>query len=121
MQRALLLKSLIADRFGGSQSAFAEAIKRSPAPVNQWLSGHRKLGDAGARVIELALHLPAGYFDQPLTYGQRGALMAMELRPEYQPSVLDEIIALLQATDERGRIMALGAIKAVLAGYSKAA
>ncbi|WP_273702974.1 S24 family peptidase [Candidatus Accumulibacter vicinus] len=57
------LRALIQSRFGGNQAAFAAAIKRSPAQVNQWLSGHRAIGDAGARIIELALDLPPGYFD----------------------------------------------------------
>lgn len=63
MDRKTILQRLVDTRFGGSQAEFARAIKRSPAQVNQWLSGHRKLGDAGARHIELTLGLAPGYFD----------------------------------------------------------
>lgn len=63
MDRREQLKSLIDARFGGVQADFARAIKRSPAQVNQWLSGHRLLGDAGARHIEITLGLPIGFFD----------------------------------------------------------
>ena len=117
MSRALLLKQLIETRFRGSQTAFAKAIKRSPAQVNQWISGHRALGDAGARTIELALHLPPGYFDQPLTYARRGALMAMELTEPGDETVIAEVVALMRATDERGRLLVLGAARAVLADH----
>lgn len=63
MDRRTKLRALIRSRFRGNQAEFASAIKRSPAQVNQWLSGHRAIGDAGARIIELALSLPSGYFD----------------------------------------------------------
>lgn len=62
MDRIPLLRALIDDRYAGSQKAFADAIKRAPAQVNQWLSGHRKIGDAGARHIEKVFGIP-GYFD----------------------------------------------------------
>lgn len=55
------LKSLIDGRFGGSQAAFARAIERSPAQVNQWLTGHRKLDVKGCRHIERMLGLPADW------------------------------------------------------------
>jgi len=63
MSRQTKLVALIESMFGGNQAAFSAAIKRSPAQVNQWVSGHRQLGDAGARIIELALNLQQGYFD----------------------------------------------------------
>lgn len=68
MDRKTLLKQLIDDRFGGNQADFARAIKRQPAQVNQWLTGYRALGDAGARNIELALNLPNGYFDHTVPF-----------------------------------------------------
>lgn len=66
MTRQTKLAALIESLFGNNQAAFAAAIKRSTAQVNQWLSGHRRLGDAGARVIELALNLRPGYFDEKI-------------------------------------------------------
>lgn len=56
------MRRLIDARFNGSQAEFAKAIRRSPAQVHQWLTGHRKLGDAGSRHIEIELKLPTGYF-----------------------------------------------------------
>lgn len=63
-----MLKNLIRDAFDGRQADFARAIKKSTAQVNQWVSGYRALGDAGARHIEITLGLGQGYFDgrQPI-------------------------------------------------------
>lgn len=118
MSRDLLLKSLIDSRFGGSQTDFARAIKRSPAQVNQWLTGHRKLGDAGARTIELALNLPAGYFDRTMTNPEHGAALALEACEPADDWTIREILRLLRTTDAGGRMMALGAVRAALAGYA---
>lgn len=63
MRRAMLRDLIDAKPFNGNQAEFARKIKKSPAQVNQWLTGHRALGDAGARGIELALNLDSGYFD----------------------------------------------------------
>ncbi len=121
MNRPLLLRALIHDRFDGNQTEFARAIKRSPAQVNQWLSGHRKLGDGGARTIELALGLQQGYFDQRITYAKAGNIMAMPLREPSSDQVIDEVMAMLLATDATGRAMALAAVRVALAGYQPAA
>ena len=64
VDRRTLLRKLIDDRFHGSVAEFARAIRRSPSQVHQWLHGHRRLGDAGARHIERTLPgLWQGYFD----------------------------------------------------------
>lgn len=55
--------ALLQDRFHGNQAELARAIKRSPGQVHQWVKGHRKIGDAGARHIEMALGLPQGWLD----------------------------------------------------------
>lgn len=65
MTRREVLIDLIKEKFGGNQAEFARAIKRSPSQVHQWVSGHRNLGEAGARHIEITLGLPQGYFDFP--------------------------------------------------------
>ena len=46
-----LLQSLIDQSYGGNQAAFARAIDRQPAQVNQYLKGRRQLG------IEVKLHI----------------------------------------------------------------
>lgn len=117
MNRILLMKSLIADRFAGSQAEFAKAIGRSPSQVNQWLSGHRKIGDAGARTIEVALQLPRGYFDRIVSYAQKGRALSASLQEPGPQSDIDQVIELMQATDDRGRAMALAAVRVALAGY----
>lgn len=64
MNRVLLLKQIIAARYGGNVAAFARAIGKAGPQVHQWLSGHRLFGDDGARHVELTLKLPMGYFDK---------------------------------------------------------
>ncbi|HFD80461.1 MAG TPA: hypothetical protein ENK05_08755 [Gammaproteobacteria bacterium] len=68
MTRRDALIDLINKKFGGSQAEFARAINRAPAQVHHWVSGHRNIGDAGARHIELSLGLPQGYLDNPDKY-----------------------------------------------------
>jgi len=63
MTRRDVLIELINQKFGGNRAECARAIKRSPSQVHQWVSGHRNLGEAGARHIEMTLGLPQGYFD----------------------------------------------------------
>ncbi len=63
MSRLENLRNLISEKFGGRQAAFAAAINRSPAQVNQWLTGVRRLGDGTCRVVESALGLPMGWMD----------------------------------------------------------
>lgn len=64
VDRRTLLRKLIDERFGGSVAEFARAIGKSSSQVHQWLHGHRRLGDAGARHIEKTLPgLWQGYFD----------------------------------------------------------
>jgi transcriptional regulator with XRE-family HTH domain len=63
MDRKAILQELLDTRFDGSQVDFARAIMRSPAQVNHWLSGYRRLGDGSARYIERVLGLPIGWMD----------------------------------------------------------
>lgn len=108
-------------RYGGNQADFARAINRSPAQVNQWLTGHRKIGDAGARTIEMSLNLEAGYFDRPVSYAKAGNIHALQLNEPTAKNDIDEVVAMMRATDDKGRAMALGAVRAVLAGHTPAA
>jgi putative lipase involved disintegration of autophagic bodies len=114
MNRKDLLRALIAERFGSNDAAFARAIKRSPAQVIQWLTGHRKIGDAGARLIELALELPAGYFDPARRVEQK---VVPYVVPPAEDKVISEVVALMKSTDEAGRNMCLAAVKVALHGH----
>ena len=63
MKRIDRISTLIDDRYGGSQAAFARAISKSPAQVHQWLTGNRSVGDGMARHIEMTLGLGEGWMD----------------------------------------------------------
>lgn len=63
MDRIELLNYLIDTKFAGNKAAFARAIKKPPALISQWVSGHRLIGDSSARNIELKLNLGLGWFD----------------------------------------------------------
>ena len=124
MDRITLLRELIAERFSGNQADFARAIKRSPAQINQWLTGHRNLGDSGARLIELALDLPIGYFDGRNKAVFDGKLdlysagtqktptrVAMQDRPPYKPTyspAIEAVISLMLEMTEVGQGVVLG-------------
>ncbi len=64
MNRRDKILYLINNLFDGSQIKFANAIKRSPAQVNQWVTNRRVVGDALALHIERALNLPSGWLDK---------------------------------------------------------
>lgn len=119
MKRLAKLIDLINNSFGGNQAAFARAIKRSPAQVNQWKTGQRELGDAGARIIELALNLEQGYFDETNKARQTTAVYKTKVakfkkRPDPH---IEKVVAMMEATDETGRMMALAAVKVALSSY----
>lgn len=61
MDRRDKILYLINNSFNGSQVKFAEAIKRSPAQVNQWVTNRRAVGDVLALHIERTLNLPSGW------------------------------------------------------------
>ena len=61
--RADALKTLIREKFNDNQSAFALAVGKSVAQINQYLNGVRNIGEKVAREIEVKLDLPIGYLD----------------------------------------------------------
>ena len=63
MSRLEIVKNLINERYNGNQTQFARAIGKAPAQVNQWINGHRNIGDGIASNIEIALNLPRGFLD----------------------------------------------------------
>lgn len=69
--RRFRLKKLMLTRFGGKQSAFADAIGRSPSYVARLFSSNpahsRNIGESLARQIEQICEVPTGFLDQPLT------------------------------------------------------
>lgn len=58
------LIELINKQYGGNQTSFAKAIRRSPAQINHWKTGERTIGDTIAIDIEKTLNFPYGWFDE---------------------------------------------------------
>ena len=69
--RRFRLRKLVLTRFGGKQSAFADAIGRSASYVARLFSTNpahsRNIGESLARQIEQICEVPTGFLDQPLT------------------------------------------------------
>lgn len=53
-------------RFGGVAARLARSIEKSPAQLNQWLSGYRNLDERSARAIEDKLGLATGELSKEL-------------------------------------------------------
>jgi phage repressor protein C with HTH and peptisase S24 domain len=73
--RRFRLRKLVLTRFGGKQSAFADAIGRSASYVARIFSENpahsRNIGESLAREIEKICAVPTGFLDQPLTEIER--------------------------------------------------
>ncbi|QMT48192.1 LexA family transcriptional regulator [Neisseria bacilliformis] len=63
MNRIERVKTLIEERYNGNQTEFARAVGKAAAQVNQWMNGHRNIGNGVASDIEKALDLPRGWLD----------------------------------------------------------
>jgi hypothetical protein len=121
MTRLQKLRLLIgAPPFNGSIRSFAERIKRAPSQVSQWLGEHRRLGDAGARNIELQLGLDPGWFDLALTTSELKAEYKVSTIEETPDAITAEILTLLKNTDHVGRKMALVAVRVALMNHNPA-
>lgn len=116
MNPGKLLRQLIDDHYGGSQAAFARAIKRSPSQVNQWLSGHRTLDLKGMAIIERAIGRPGYFVGMPMVSEPENCYNVTPL-PAREDPMIDLAIELMRGTDLIGRAMCLGAIKSALAEY----
>jgi len=92
------LSELIDTRYAGSQAAFARAISRQPAQINQYLKGRRQLGIEVKMHIEDCLGVPGWFGLSNITPNVRFTL----------PSDGDviEIAHALQALDEHLQALA---------------
>jgi SOS-response transcriptional repressor LexA len=110
MDRIRLLKRLINALYGDSQADFARAIHKSPAQVNQWLTGYRALGDGSARKIETLLNMP-GYFDGRVTLDDTTALRVAEHQKPYSAdsTAIDNVYA---GPDTRGLVPVISWVQA---------
>lgn len=107
------LKALIAaEPFNGRQVDFARAINRSPAQVNQWLSGYRKFDLKGQQIVENELKLH-GYFGGHAKMPDGNVVVL----PERVDPITAQVIAMMDATDDTGRQIVLAAAKVALNGY----
>lgn len=93
MSRLEIVKNLINERYNGNQTEFARAIGKAPAQVNQWINGHRNIGDGIASNIEIALNLPRGFLDGNAEAPPRFADFAARLKQSIEASglSLDEV------------------------------
>lgn len=84
MNDVKLLQALIDQEYGGNQAAFARAIDRQPAQVNQYLKGRRQLGVEVKLHIEKSLHRH-GWFaiDSGPTPNPPPAPIELEGNPDY--------------------------------------
>jgi len=111
-----------------SMEALAKGLGVSWQTVQQW---EKPGGTAPKRtrlekVAELlnttTTYLITGH-DEPKQYPVGGKVVKIEQQTagyRHPDKTIAEAVALLEQTDEKGRIMALGAIRAALSGYSPA-
>lgn len=57
------LRRIIAERFGGNVSRFAQSARKAQSQIADMLDGRKAFGERVARAIESNLHLPVGYLD----------------------------------------------------------
>jgi transcriptional regulator with XRE-family HTH domain len=111
-----------------SLESFADTIGVSWQTVQQW---EKSNGTAPKRTrlekVAKALGTTANYLmtglSEPTTAGNRTNVVAFEPPPNayiHNDKTIAEIVTILEATDEKGRIMALGAIRVALAGHVSA-
>lgn len=121
------LATLVAE--AGGVTALASAIKRSASQVSQWLNSSpdsrtqkpRTISNASARYIEQQSLKPFGWMDQPTdAQDQAPPPKTAHVLPLPDPPEIAEVLRLMRATDDRGRLMALGAVKHALADHKPA-
>ena len=61
--RIKTLRRVIADEFGGKQTAFAQQVRTHRSIVSEMLAGKRVMGEHLARSWEALLRKPNGFFD----------------------------------------------------------
>lgn len=101
------LIEIIASKFANNQAAFARAIKRSPAQVNQWLTGYRNMDVKACRHIEKSLGLHPDYFlSSPPSV--RGADAIPYFSKTELSAIALQIAQLVDMMDHDGQMMLLG-------------
>lgn len=117
------IRTLIHDRFGNNQAEFSRAIGRSPAQVNQWLSGYRNPDVKVCRLIERALGLDVDSLmdDSVNIYSIEDSTCELieELPAVYELTTSDspeivEITQIARQMDDIGRGMLLREARAIL-------
>lgn len=117
--RVRQLRKLIAESFGGSQSALSTRTGVSLAQLGQYLGGYRNMGEKTARKIERGANKPVGWLDgaetnvSPAPVGSRQipliscvqAGMWTEIADNYEPG--DAAEWLLTDLELSGRAFAL--------------
>ncbi|WP_284271291.1 hypothetical protein [Mycoavidus cysteinexigens] len=84
--------------------------------------GKKRIADEMIEVIEVAFGLPQGWLDlmsepsKPMAAAQKVAENSPKTEHHSNP-VIQEVIRLMEATDNNGRMMVLGAVKLTLLQY----
>lgn len=105
-QRREKLRDLVTA--AGGPAAFARLHDGvDPTYISQLLNGHRSFGERAARKMEERLSLVRGWFDLP------------DEIDEGDDQYLQEAVTLLRQLDTRGKIEAIGALKAIAVSRKK--
>lgn len=88
---------LASGSYGTSQKDLSQRIGRSPAQVNQWLSGHRGISDESCYLIADSLGIPRDWLDQP--HGRGTQIPADSAHTEASISLTDALCVIGDALD----------------------
>ncbi len=139
------LQELINTRCGGIAAALARKIEREPSYVARMLypegkAGKKRIADGMIELIEQTFDLPRGWLDgisdqdatvtavspkkrkllelfDSLSTHEQNELISM-LESKGHSKAIQEIVRMMEATDDNGRLMVLGAAKLTLAQYA---
>ncbi len=112
---------------GGNAAELARRIERDASYVTRMLypegkRGKKRIADEMIEVIEVAFGLPQGWLDhisehsKPMAAVQRVVEDSPKTRHHSNPAI-QEVIRLMETTDNNGRMMVLGAVKLTLLQY----
>lgn len=122
-RRRLRLLRLRDEQCGGSGAALARRIDRDQSYVTRMLypegkRGKKRIADDMMEIVEEAFDLPRGWLDMddagPAPGGLTSSVLPMAERVDPR---IAAVVALMLATDDTGREVALGAIRVALSGY----
>lgn len=123
-RRRLRLLRLRDEQCGGSGAALARRIGRDQSYVTRMLypetkKGKKRIADDMMEIVEEAFDLPRGWMDMDDAVSEPGDLPSNVTRmADQEDQRIAAVVALMLATDETGREVALGAVRVALSGYA---